>query len=61
MMDFGNVPLGFGFALIQNKKAMAAYAAMSENHKQTVLDRAHDARSKQEMNQLISGIENGTI
>lgn len=60
-MDFGNVPLGFGFMLVQNEKALAAYAAMTENHKQAVLNQTHKAQSKQEMNQLISGIKNGTI
>ena len=59
-MDFGNVPLGFGFALAQNDQAMAAYAAMSETQRQEVLARAHNVRSKQEMNQLVSGLAGGT-
>ncbi len=60
-MNFGNVPLGFGFQLVQNEKAMAVYSAMTEEQKQAVLNQAHNARSKQEMNQLISGIAKGTI
>ena len=40
-MDFTTVPVGFGMALAMNESAMAAYAAMNEREKQTVLQQAH--------------------
>ena len=44
-MDFYKVPIGFGMALAMNASAMEAYAAMEENEKQAVLNKAHNARS----------------
>ncbi len=44
-MDFYKVPIGFGMALAMNESAMAAYAAMTEAQKQTILSKAHNARS----------------
>ena len=34
-MDFYKVPIGFGMALAMNQPAMNAYAAMTEQQKQT--------------------------
>lgn len=53
-MDFYRVPIGFGMALAMNEPAMAAYAAMSEAEKQTILNRAHNARSEQEMHRIVA-------
>lgn len=55
-MDFYKVPIGFGMALAMNEPAMAAYAAMTEAQKQTVLNRAHNARSEKEMHQIVAGL-----
>lgn len=55
-MDFGNVPVGFAMALAQNQAAMEKYALMAREEKQTVLDQAHDARSKREMQQIVASI-----
>lgn len=55
-MDFYKVPIGFGMALAMNEPAMAAYAAMTEEQKQAILNQAHHARSRQEMNQIVSSI-----
>ena len=45
-MDFYKVPIGFGMALAMNHSAMEAYAAMTEDQKQAILSKAHNARSK---------------
>lgn len=58
-MDFYKVPIGFGMALAMNEPAMAAYAAMTEEQKQAILNRAHNARSEKEMRQIVSGIVSG--
>ena len=55
-MDFYKVPIGFGMALAQNETAMSVYAAMTEEQKQAVLNRAHNARSRKEMHQIVEGI-----
>lgn len=55
-MDFYKVPIGFGMALAMYEPAMAAYAAMTEQQKQAVLNRAHNARSEKEMHQIVAGI-----
>ena len=55
-MDFAKVPIGFGMALAQNEQALSAYAAMTEAEKQAVLNKAHNARSEQEMQEIVEGI-----
>ena len=55
-MDFYKVPLGFGMALSMNPIALNAYSAMTEEQKQAVLDKAHNARSEEEMHRIVSSI-----
>lgn len=55
-MDFYKVPLGFGMALAMNANALNAYSAMTEQQKQAILDKAHHARSEQEMRQIVNSI-----
>ena len=55
-MDYYQVPLGFGMALARNFNAMNAYSAMTDEQKKAVLDRAHKARSEQEMSQIVNSL-----
>ena len=55
-MDFYKVPIGFGMALSRNPNALNAYSAMSEEQKQAVLDKAHNASSEQEMHRIVNSI-----
>lgn len=55
-MDFYKVPIGFGMALAMNHPAMEVYAAMTDQQKQTILDKAHNARSEKEMHQIVASI-----
>lgn len=55
-MDITQVPIGFGMALAMNESAMGAYAAMTEQQKQAILTKAHNARTKKEMHQIVSSI-----
>ncbi len=55
-MDFYKVPMGFGMALTMNFNAMNAYNGLSETEKQAILDRAHKARSQEEMHQIVADI-----
>lgn len=50
------VPIGFGMALAQNLNAMKRYSAMSEAEKEEVLNRARDAKSRNEMESLINSL-----
>lgn len=60
-MDFYKIPIGFGMALAQNEEAMNAYARMTQEQKQAILNRAHQAHSEQEMHNIVSGIISGTM
>lgn len=55
-MDFYKVPIGFGMALAVNEPAMNAYAAMTEEQKQAIINKAHNARSEKEMHQIVNSI-----
>jgi hypothetical protein len=55
-MDFDKVPIRFGMALAMNEPAMNAYSAMTEEQKQEILNRAHNARSEREMHTLVASI-----
>ena len=60
-MDFYKVPIGFGMALAMNQPAMNAYAAMTEEQKQAILNKAHSARSEKEMHQIVASIAGGAM
>ncbi len=60
-MNFYNIPIGFGLALSANTAAMNRYAHLSENEKQHILNKAHNAKSEKEMYALVASIANGTI
>ena len=60
-MDFYKVPIGFGMALAVNEPAMNVYAAMTEQQKQEILNRANNVRSEREMHDLVTALAKGTI
>lgn len=60
-MDFYKVPIGFGMALAMNQPAMNTYAAMTEQQKQIVLDKAHNVRSEKEMHELVASLASGIM
>lgn len=55
-MDFSEVPVGFGMALAKNEAAVNAYAMMTREQKQEILNRAHSIRTRDEMERLITDI-----
>lgn len=55
-MEQEKVPIGFGMAMAMDYTAMEAYAALTEEQKQKVLDRARNARSEEEMRQIIASV-----
>ena len=60
-MDFYKVPIGFGMALAVNEPAMNAYAAMTEEQKQEIINKAHNVRSEKEMHDLVASLANGIL
>lgn len=48
------IPLGFGMALSQNLSAMNNFSQMTEARKEEILNRARDAKSKQDMSAIVS-------
>ena len=60
-MDFYKIPIGFGMALAMNQPAMNAYAAMTQEQKQAILNKAHNARSEKEMHQIVDSLVGNTM
>ncbi len=60
-MDFYKVPIGFGMALAMNQPAMNAYATMTEQQKQSVLNKAHHVRSEKEMHELVASLAHSAM
>ena len=55
-MDFYKVPIGFGMALAVNEPAMNVYAAMTEEQKQAIINKARSARSEKEMHEIVNSM-----
>lgn len=55
-MDFYKVPIGFGMALAMNPPALNAYSAMTEDQKQQILIKEHNARSEKEMHDIVNSM-----
>lgn len=53
---FMELPLGFGMALAMNEPAMKSYAGMSESEKEKVILRCKDAKSKEEMREIVDSL-----
>jgi len=53
ILNDGAIPLSFGMALSQNLTALSHYSAMTEAQKEELLNRARDAKSKNEMTALV--------
>jgi len=48
------LPLGLAFQMAMNEKAMACFSNMDEQQKKTVVERARQVKSKQEMEHLVN-------
>lgn len=52
-MEKQELPLGFGFALAQNPEAMKNFSALPQPKQEEVIQRAHQASSKDAMQSLM--------
>ena len=57
-MDYTTVPIGFGNALAENETAVNAYAMMTKDEKNAILEKAHKAKN---MQQIVSAIAADSI
>ena len=55
-MDHKEVPVGFGMALVRDESAMNACAMMTKEDKEAIWAKARSARSKGEMERIVSDI-----
>lgn len=55
-MNRNDVPLGFGFALVQNPEAMKYFSALSEEKQSEILQRARSVSSRDEMQSLVASL-----
>lgn len=56
---FTELPLGFGMALAMNERAMEGYAGLSESQKEQIIMKCKDAKSKEEMRQIVDSLVPG--
>ena len=56
MVKEDGLPLGLGFGLAMNEKAMDSFASMNEEEKKQVIEAARGMTSKEEMQNLVSSI-----
>lgn len=59
-MNYSELPVGFAMALAQNSAALEKFGSMNDTQKQQLIDRAHTARSRREMHQIVAEIGNKT-
>ncbi len=50
------LPIGFGMALTMNEESMNSFAALTEAEKEKIILRARDAKSKKEMDDIVSSL-----
>ena len=55
-MDYHKLPLSFGMELVMNPNAFDTYSAMTKAQKKEVLNKARQARSQQDMRNIVNGI-----
>ena len=56
MNPFGDLPLGFGMALMQHPEAMEKFANMEDNKQKEIILQTHNIKSKKEMQSFVSNL-----
>lgn len=60
-MDYGDLPVGFGTALLQNEAAMKQFEMLSNSQKQAVINKARKINSKDEMKCFVNSFSEGSV
>ncbi|WMI81862.1 hypothetical protein [Anaerotignum sp. MB30-C6] len=50
------IPIGLGMALSQNLDAMRVFASMDEGARKRIIERSHQAQSKNDMQSIVSDL-----
>lgn len=53
---FAGLPTGFSMALAMNEPAMRGYAGLTETEREHIIMRCKDARSKEEMREIVDSL-----
>ena len=53
------LPVGFAMALAMNEPAMKKFESLSPAEKESIIQQTHSAKSRQEMQQLVTSIAAG--
>ena len=57
----GDLPIGFGLSLAANEKSMAAFAEMSDEQKQAVVDKSRTMQSRVDMQRFVNSLGKDTL
>ncbi len=52
----GDLPIGFGLSLAANEKSMEAFASMSDEEKQVVVDKSRTMHTKADMERFVNSL-----
>ena len=55
----GDVPMGLGMALVQNRDALKKFSDMTDSQRKKIIDGTHNIRSSEEMEVYVQGIVDG--
>lgn len=55
-MDFQQLPVGFGMGLAMNRQALEGFSNLTEAEKEQIIFKCKDAKSKEEMDRIISSL-----
>lgn len=56
MEPLRDLPLGFGFLLLENPQASLAFSSMPEERRQEILQRTHGISRKEDMRALVDSL-----
>ena len=60
-VDGNDIPLGMGEVFAHNLSALTAFVALNSAEQEALIKKAHEVRSKEEMEALVSGISQSGI
>lgn len=60
-MNYSDLPVGFGMALMQNEVAMKQFEKLDELQKQAVINKTRKINSKNDMKCFVNSLSEGSI
>lgn len=57
----GDVPMGLGMALVQNRQALEKFSYMNDSERKKLIDGTHNIKSSKEMEIYVQGIADGNM